>query len=188
MGGKLASEPEIDDYCGSYRRRCSAFAVCSIATTRLLNTPLLLLPLMTANLQPGQSSQASFDDYLRTTVREAVRQWSGSASSRADTTHVAQLPSYPPTDALFILLPLLIVLSTFLFLLLLFLVCIVLIRRRRGIMLRDNDGPVDMSREELMDSEGVADAFESRWLESVSESERRAHTRARGARSPYASP
>ena len=91
--------------------------------------------------------------------------------------HVA--PPQPPRDAFFILLPLLIVLSTFLFLLLLFLICVIILRRRRGIMLRDHYGPVDMSREDLIEGEGGFDGVESRWLESVSESERRNYLRAK---------
>ncbi|KAF9453762.1 SPRY-domain-containing protein [Macrolepiota fuliginosa MF-IS2] len=87
------------------------------------------------------------------------------------------LPQQP--DALLVLLPLLIVLSTFLFLLLIFLICVLLIRRRRGIVLRDNDGPIDMSREELIEGEGGFDAIEERWLESVDENDRRAYNRAK---------
>ncbi|KAF5390280.1 hypothetical protein D9757_002877 [Collybiopsis confluens] len=68
-----------------------------------------------------------------------------------------------------ILLPLLIVLSTFLFLLLLFLVCLLLIRRRRGIVLRDSDGPVDMSREELIEADGGFETLENRWLENLTD-------------------
>lgn len=91
----------------------------------------------------------------------------------------------PPTrpgsrDAFYIILPMLIVLSTFLFLLLLFLVCVILLRRRRGIMLRDHDGPIDMSREDLIEGEGGFEGVESRWLETVSEAERRAYYRAKG--------
>ncbi|KAM6498163.1 Concanavalin A-like lectin/glucanase domain containing protein [Amanita muscaria] len=87
-------------------------------------------------------------------------------------------PSSQP-DALLVLLPLLIVLSTFLFLLLVFLVCVIVIRRRRGIRLRDHDGPVDMSREELIESEGGFDAIEARWLESVPDHVRRQYSRAK---------
>lgn len=88
--------------------------------------------------------------------------------------------SPPPTrDALYILFPLLIVLSTFLFLLLLFLVCVIILRRRRGIMLRDHDGPIDMSREDLVEGTGGFDNFEARWLESVSEIERQMYQRAK---------
>lgn len=90
-------------------------------------------------------------------------------------------PQQPSSrDAFYILLPMLIVLSTFLFLLLLFLVCVILLRKRRGIMLRDTDGPVDMSREDLIEGEGGFEGVESRWLETVSESERRAYQRSKG--------
>lgn len=90
-------------------------------------------------------------------------------------------PEQPPApDALLFILPLLIVLSTFLFVLLLFLVCIIFIRRRRGIVLRDADGPVDMSREELYEADGGFEGVESRWLESVSDLLRRSYLRAKG--------
>lgn len=99
----------------------------------------------------------------------------------AGTTAHDERPQQPSSrDAFYILLPMLIVLSTFLFLLLLFLVCVILLRKRRGIMLRDNDGPVDMSREDLIEGEGGFEGVESRWLETVSEAERRAYLRAKG--------
>lgn len=91
-----------------------------------------------------------------------------------------RLPGPQQPDALLVLLPLLIVLSTFLFLLLVFLVCVLLVRRRRGISLSDHDGPVDMSREELIEGEGGFDGVESRWLESVTEHVRRSYLRAKG--------
>ncbi|KAG5648044.1 hypothetical protein DXG03_007079 [Asterophora parasitica] len=95
--------------------------------------------------------------------------------------HSAPSPYEPPqqSDALLVLLPLLIVLSTFLFLLLAFLICVLLIRRRRGISLADHDGPVDMSREELIEGEGGFDGVESRWLESVPDHVRRDYLRAK---------
>lgn len=85
-------------------------------------------------------------------------------------------------DALRILLPLLIVLSTLLFVLLIFLVCVLFLRKRRGIALSDNDGPIDMSREDIIDGEGGFDAIEANWLESESDETRRAYRRAKGAR------
>ncbi|PIL32021.1 hypothetical protein GSI_06725 [Ganoderma sinense ZZ0214-1] len=88
-------------------------------------------------------------------------------------------------DAFYIILPMLIVLSTFLFLLLLFLICVILLRRRRGIMLRDSDGPIDMSREDLIEGEGGFEGVESRWLETVSEPERRAYQRAKEYQMQY---
>ncbi|KAJ7786384.1 concanavalin A-like lectin/glucanase domain-containing protein [Mycena metata] len=95
------------------------------------------------------------------------------------------VPGPPGPDALFVLLPLLIILSTLLFVLFLVLVCALLLRRRRGIMLRDSDGPVDMSREDLVDGEGGFDGLESRWLESVSDSVRNAYLRARDYQLQY---
>lgn len=83
-------------------------------------------------------------------------------------------------ELLKIFLPLIIVMSTFLFLMLTFLCCILLLRRRRGIVLRDSDGPIDLSREDLLEGEGGFEGIESRWLESVSESERREYNRAKG--------
>ncbi|KAF8626505.1 hypothetical protein AX15_004811 [Amanita polypyramis BW_CC] len=96
----------------------------------------------------------------------------------------SRVPSQQP-DALLVLLPLLIVLSTFLFLLLVFLVCILIIRRRRGIILRDSDGPVDMSREELIESEGGFDVVEARWLDSVPDHVRRDYNRAKDYQLQY---
>lgn len=86
----------------------------------------------------------------------------------------------PQHDALMVLLPMLVVLSTLLFLLLLFLLCVILVRRRRGIVLGDGDGPVDLSREELLEGAGGFAGVESRWLESVSEDERRSYHHAKG--------
>lgn len=87
----------------------------------------------------------------------------------------------PQESTWLILLPLLIVLSTFLFLLLLFLICLLLIRRRRGIILRDSDGPVDMSREELVEGDGGFETIEARWLEGLTDdNSRRAYMRAKG--------
>lgn len=92
----------------------------------------------------------------------------------------------PTESSWLILLPLLIVLSTFLFLLLLFLTCLLLIRRRRGIILRDSDGPVDMSREDLIEGDGGFDGIESRWLESLSDDNlRRSYLRAKGVLNIY---
>ncbi|KAL5534328.1 hypothetical protein ACEPAG_790 [Sanghuangporus baumii] len=88
-------------------------------------------------------------------------------------------------DALLVLLPLLIILSSLLFLLLLFLVCVLLLRRRRGISLGDNDGPIDMSREELIDGEGGFEGVEERWLETVDEETQRQYRRAKEFQTQY---
>jgi len=85
-------------------------------------------------------------------------------------------------DALLVLLPLLVILSTFLFLLLAFLVCVLIVRRRRGIVLRDSDGPVDMSREELIEGDGRFENIEAAWLQDTSELSTRTYLRAKGTR------
>ncbi|PPQ88663.1 hypothetical protein CVT25_010239 [Psilocybe cyanescens] len=103
-------------------------------------------------------------------------------SAQFPVTQHAFSPQPPPnssSDPLLVLLPLLIVLSTFLFLLLTFLVCALIVRRRRGIILRDSDGPVDMSREELIEGEGGFENLEARYLEDANENVRRAYLRAK---------
>ena len=77
--------------------------------------------------------------------------------------------------------------SILLFLLLVFLVCVILLRKRRGIMLRDSDGPVDMSREDLIEGEGGFEGVESRWLENASEEDSYSYRRAKGTQisTPY---
>ncbi|KAK7064174.1 protein ssh4 [Favolaschia claudopus] len=96
-----------------------------------------------------------------------------------------QPPGLPNGDALFVLLPLLIILSTLLFILFLVLACALILRRRRGIMLRDSDGPVDLSREELIEGDGGFEGLEARWLESVSDNVRQAYLRARDFQLQY---
>ncbi|KAG9050258.1 Rsp5p-dependent ubiquitination, sorting of cargo proteins at the multivesicular body [Tulasnella sp. UAMH 9824] len=94
-------------------------------------------------------------------------------------------PTNNSGDPLIVLLPLLIVLSTLLFLLLLFLICILLLRKRRSIVLRDSDGPIDLSREEYLESDGGFEIIETRWLESVSELERTTYRRAQNFQTQY---
>jgi hypothetical protein len=91
----------------------------------------------------------------------------------------------PTRNAFYILLPLVIVMSTFFLLMLVFVICILVVRRRRGISLGDSDGPVDLSREDLIQGEGGFDGVESRWLETVSEAERREYLRAKGENAPF---
>jgi len=118
------------------------------------------------------SSQTFFSRSPKATILAAIH-----SNEYNDPSHIRE----PTNDALLVLLPLLIVLSTFLFLLLLFLICVLLLRRRRGIALRDTDGPIDMSRSDLVHGEGGFDGVESRWLESVNDNTRRIYSRAKGA-------
>ncbi|EJT98858.1 SPRY-domain-containing protein [Dacryopinax primogenitus] len=95
------------------------------------------------------------------------------------TTSPPVTPIPPGSDALLVLLPLLIVLSTLLFLLLIFLIFVILLRKRRGIILRDHDGPLDLSREDIIEGEGGLEGVEQRWLDTVSEEVRRDYRRAK---------
>ncbi|KAF8310549.1 SPRY-domain-containing protein, partial [Clavulina sp. PMI_390] len=94
-------------------------------------------------------------------------------------------PSQTEKDLLIILLPILVVLSTLLFLLVLFLAITIVFRRRRGIALGDNDGPVDLSRDEFADGAGGFSGVEGRWLESVDEETARGYLRAKDFQSQY---
>jgi hypothetical protein len=82
-------------------------------------------------------------------------------------------------EALAILLPLLILLSSLLFLLLLFLLFLIVARRRRGIALPDDEGPLDLGREEELEGEGGLEGVEQRWMDSVDEATRTGYIRAK---------
>ncbi|KAF6765999.1 endosome protein [Ephemerocybe angulata] len=121
-------------------------------------------------------SQSGFRDALASQIHHVVTKLTTFPDIEHDPPDV---PTPQQPDALLVLLPLLIVLSTFLLLLLTFLICVLLVRRRRGIILRDNDGPTDMSREELIEGEGGFEGVESRWLENVPDNVRRDYLRAK---------
>lgn len=83
-------------------------------------------------------------------------------------------------ETLALLLPLLILLSTLLFLLLLFLLFLILVRRQRGIALNEDEGPIDLSREEDREGEGGLVGVENRWLDTVEESVKTGYIRGKG--------
>jgi len=146
--------------------------------------PITTLPAMKTQIQyPSVVKSPALAPSVPLIVNELIAETVLSQPS-AITNVVVEGPNQPGQphnrDALLFLLPLLIVLSTFLFLILLFLVFVILLRRRRGIRLRDGEGPVDLSREDLIDGEGGLEGVESRWLESVNDSERRTYLRAKG--------
>jgi hypothetical protein len=86
---------------------------------------------------------------------------------RPNRQHMTTTDGSSGPDPLALLLPFLFVLCTLLFVMILFLVCILLLRKRRGIRLRDNDGPVDVSRDDLFnDADGGLLGVEERWLEN----------------------
>jgi hypothetical protein len=127
------------------------------------------------DISHSQFTESFLADNVAHNVEEVLMRWS--ASSETLYAHRSDQSSH---EALFVLLPLLVVLSALLVLVLIFLLCALLIRRRRGIILRDQDGPIDMSRQEFMDNQGEVEVFETRWLESVNPSVQRAYIRARG--------
>jgi hypothetical protein len=83
-------------------------------------------------------------------------------------------------EVFWLLLPLIVVMSTFVFLTFTFLICVIVVRRRRGIRLGDMDGPIDLSHEDLIEGEGGFEGVETRWLETIPESEQREYNRAKG--------
>lgn len=123
--------------------------------------------------------QSTFHEAKRT-VQAALSRQTYHAASQELSVDPSQGNGSGNRDALLVLLPLLIVLSTLFFLLLLFLACILVLRRKRGIALSDNDGPIDMSREDLIEGEGGFEGVEERWLESVDEQQRLEYRRAKG--------
>lgn len=148
----------------------------SILTSPVMGEPQIPFPSV-IDTQPSLVSSVPL--VVSELMAEAVLSQS-SAVNNVAVEGPAQPGAPPNRDALLFLLPLLIVLSTFLFLILLFLVFVILLRRRRGIRLRDGEGPIDLSREDIIEGEGGLEGVESRWLESVIESERRTYLRAKG--------
>lgn len=93
-------------------------------------------------------------------------------------------------DSLALLLPLLILLSTLLFMLLLFVILIVIVRKRSRISLNDSNTPIDVGREEDLESSnstssmasgilGGISGIEERWLESIPQSTRSGYLRSK---------
>lgn len=81
---------------------------------------------------------------------------------------------------LYILLPVFVILSTLLVLLIVFLIGIIYSKRRRGIRLVEDGGPLDLSRNDGVIGEGGIEGVESRWLEQVSEDVRQGYQRGKG--------
>ena len=113
-------------------------------------------------------------------IRISAEQNSVYTSSTTTTSRQQQDGGGGGGEALAILLPFLFVLSTLLFVMILFLVCVLLLRRRRGISLRDNDGPVDVSRDDVFnDADGGLAGVEERWLDSLGEDVKRGYRQAK---------
>lgn len=95
-----------------------------------------------------------------------------SSDSDAGTSIMRTSPAEQRDARLSLLLPLLVLLSTLLFLLIFFLIFLIIFKRtrRRGIALRDEDGPIDLTREEELEADGGLAGVEERWLEQQDES------------------
>lgn len=96
----------------------------------------------------------------------------------------SRLPNAPHPGSggktLYILLPVFVILATLLVLLVVFLIGIIYNKRRRGIRLVEDGGPLDLSRNDGVIGEGGIEGVESRWLEQVSEDVRQGYARAKG--------
>ena len=128
----------------------------------------------------------------RESVKALLEQWEGqgqsaggaSRSSGSSSTVGSATTTMQRDPSLSLLLPLLILLSTLLFLLIFFLIFLILVKRGRlagrgGIALGDNDGPLDLSREEELDGEGGLRGVEQRWLEQQDEGTTAGYERAK---------
>ena len=127
----------------------------------------------------------------RDSVKALLEQWererppAGGAGRSSSTVIVTAMTTTMQRDpSLSLLLPLLILLSTLLFLLIFFLIFLILVKRGRlagrgGIALGDNDGPLDLSREEELDGEGGLRGVEQRWLEQQDEGTTAGYERAK---------
>ncbi|KAJ9097358.1 hypothetical protein QFC19_006826 [Naganishia cerealis] len=85
----------------------------------------------------------------------------------------------------YILLPVFVILSTLLVLLIAFLIGILYSKRRKGIRLVEDGGPLDLSRNDGVIGEGGVEGVESRWLEQVSEDVRQGYKRGKDYQQQY---
>lgn len=108
--------------------------------------------------------------------------WEVSASSGVVLECNSRLTNLTLSQTLALLLPLILLLVTFLFLLVLLAVFLLILRRKRGIVLRDETGPTDVGTEHtaLLTAEGGLEGVERRWLEEQDEDTRRSYQRAKG--------
>ncbi|ODN79536.1 hypothetical protein, variant [Cryptococcus amylolentus CBS 6039] len=95
-------------------------------------------------------------------------------------------PSQPDGDSdggystvLLVFIPVLVVVLTVLLGLVVFLVAVLFMRRRRGIRLLEDGGPLDLSKGDGVFGEGGTEGVEARWLETVDPDIREAYNRAK---------
>lgn len=85
------------------------------------------------------------------------------------------------STVLLIFIPVLVVVITVLVGLLCFLIAVLLMRRRKGVRLTEDGGPLDLSKSDGVIGEGGVEGVESRWLETVEPDVRAGYARAKGA-------
>ncbi|KAK4686522.1 Ran-binding protein 9/10, partial [Tremellales sp. Uapishka_1] len=96
----------------------------------------------------------------------------------------------PPTDGhgngnggystlLLVFIPIMVVILTVLLGLLVFLMAILYLRRRKGIRLTEDGGPLDLSKSDGVMGEGGVEGVEARWLETVDPDVREAYKKAK---------
>jgi hypothetical protein len=81
---------------------------------------------------------------------------------------------------LLVFLPILVVVLTVLIGLICFLVAVLLMKRRKGVHLTEDGGPLDLSKGDGVIGEGGVEGVESRWLETVEPDVKEAYRRAKG--------
>ncbi|WVQ83183.1 hypothetical protein IAT38_005322 [Cryptococcus sp. DSM 104549] len=89
------------------------------------------------------------------------------------------------STVLLVFIPVLIVILTVLVGLVVFLIAVLYMRRKRGIRLTEDGGPLDLSKGDGVIGEGGVEGVESRWLETVDPDVRSAYTRAKDWQSQY---
>ena len=81
---------------------------------------------------------------------------------------------------LLVFLPILVVVLTVLIGMICFLVVVLLMKRRKGISLTEDGGPLDLSKSDGVMGEGGVEGVEARWLETVEPDVKEGYRRAKG--------
>ncbi|KAL7419390.1 Protein ssh4 [Cryptotrichosporon argae] len=90
-----------------------------------------------------------------------------------------------PSTLLLVLIPLLVVVLTVLLGMIMFLVSVLFMRRRQGIRLTEDGGPLDLSRGDGVIGEGGVEGVEARWLDTCEPDVREAYRRAKDWQQSY---
>lgn len=135
-----------------------------------------------------------------TKVTKLLYQFQTTAHSRNHLVKMDQDPWHPdlpnPTRSendngggvstlLLVFIPVLVVVLTVLVGMVVFLIVVLYVRRKRGIRLLEDGGPLDLSKGDGVVGEGGVEGVESRWLETVDPEVREAYNRAKDWQSQY---